>query len=140
MKSLMDQSYMPHQTVSVPEVVVRNGDDVRHMNYSKFVSKLFKPFAELDSRLDHASIGLAGEVGELIDEIKQLTMYGKELDLEKVKIEAGDMLFYLQAICNEFGWNFDELAQRNTDKLTARYHKLYFSNEQALERADGEAK
>ena len=140
-KKLMDQALMPHEQYSVPEVVVfRENDDPQHMSYSMFVAKLFKPFEELDARLDHVSIGLAGEVGELIDELKQQTMYGKELDLAKVKIEAGDLLFYLQGLCNEFGWNFDELTQANTDKLTKRYAKLYFTDAQALERADGEAK
>ena len=140
-KKLMDQALMPHEQYSVPEVVVfRENDDPQHMSYSVFVAKLFKPFEDQDARLDHAMIGIAGEAGELFDELKQKTIYFKDLDLEKVKIEAGDLLFYLQGICNEFGWNFDELAQRNVEKLTARYHKLYFTDEQALERADGEAK
>lgn len=132
-KRLMDPSNMP---VSDEYLSITQGPG----DYALVVARLFKPYAEQIHRLDHAIIGIVGEAGELVDETKQLTIYDKDLNLDKVKIELGDMMFYMQALMNEFNISWQELMALNVAKLSARYHKLYYSNEQALERADGEAK
>lgn len=134
-KPLMAPELMPSHYDAISVDV--NG---RWIGYSEFVSKLFKPYALQENRLDHGIIGLAGEVGEICDEVKQLTIYEKELNCGKLVVELGDAVFYLQGIMNEFGITWQQLMQVNADKLAARYHKLYYSNEQALQRADGEAK
>lgn len=138
MKELMDQSKMPCSPSEEADWL--EDSEGNAVSYPGFVATLFKPYADLENRLDHAIIGLAGEAGEVCDEVKQLTIYEKELNQDKLKVELGDCLFYIQAMCNEFGWTLYDLQQRNLAKLEERYHKKVFSNDQALERADGEAK
>ncbi len=132
-KRLMDSNNMPVSSEFSPI----NGDPG---DYALFVSRLFKPYDDQISRLNHAIIGICGEVGELVDEVKQLTIYDKPLNLHKVKIELGDLMFYMQALMNEFDIHWSEIRDMNVEKVRARYHKLYYSDEQALKRADGEAK
>lgn len=49
---------------------------------------------EYEDRLN-ASLGLAGEFGEICDLYKKHKFHGHELDKEKLKLELGDLLFYL---------------------------------------------
>lgn len=88
------------------------------------------------ANLLHMAVGVSGESGELLDAIKKHTIYGKILDRENVKEEAGDILFYLNNILINVGFTLDEVIQHNIDKLSKRYSKGSYSNEQAQERAD----
>src|SRR5437764_1204166 len=50
---------------------------------------------ELQSDLLHAILGISGEAGELVDAFKKELIYGKTLDIENLKEEAGDILWYM---------------------------------------------
>lgn len=84
----------------------------------------------------HMALGVAGEAGEIVDAIKKYTIYQKPLDLRNLKEEIGDMLFFLQGICNATGLTFEQCISDNVEKLTKRYHSGRYSDQQAQERAD----
>lgn len=69
----------------------------------------------------NACLGLSGEVGEFNDMIKKWVFHEKELDVEHLKKECGDILWYVAMICHSLNWNMDEIMQMNIDKLKARY-------------------
>ena len=69
----------------------------------------------------NACLGLSGEVGEFNDMIKKWIFHEKELDVDHLEKECGDILWYIALMCNSFGWNMDEVMQMNIDKLQARY-------------------
>ena len=92
----------------------------------------------LKAHLMHMAIGVSGEAGELLDAIKKHVMYGKELDVENVIEELGDIYFYIQGIMNGLGLERDQIIQHNIRKLSKRYSAGTYSNEQAQERADKE--
>lgn len=48
-------------------------------------------------------LGLLGEVGEFLDLFKKHLYHGDELNLDKVKSEAGDILWYLFAVGDVYG-------------------------------------
>ena len=103
--------------------------------YAEFVAQRFK---ELETDVEtwlHAAVGIAGESGELLDAIKKAWIYGKELDAENVKEELGDILFYVQAMANQFGWTVTDLKEHNMAKLIKRY-PLGYSDQAAINRAD----
>ena len=84
----------------------------------------------------HAALGLTSEVGELADPIKKAMFYGKPLDVENIKEEAGDLLWYLAGpLCRALGCTLEELAAANIAKLKARYPGTY-SDHAAIARAD----
>lgn len=65
--------------------------------------------------------GLSGEVGEFNDMVKKWIFHEKDLDIDHAQKEVGDILWYIAMICESFGWNMDEIMQKNVDKLKARY-------------------
>mgnify|MGYP002577158662 FL=1 len=78
------------------------------------------PEIELGGVLN-AALGLSGEVGELNDMLKKWVFHEKQLDVEHLKREIGDIYWYLALICDSFEFNLDEIMQINVDKLKARY-------------------
>lgn len=86
--------------------------------------------------LIHAVFGVAGEAGELCDPVKKAMFYGKPLDVENIKEEAGDLLWYIAGpLCRALGVTLEELAAANVAKLRKRYPEKY-SDAAAVARAD----
>lgn len=104
--------------------------------YPVFVSRLIKDMGTEKDNLMHPAIGIAGEAGELLDAIKKHWAYNKPLDIENVIEELGDLEFYIEALRQEIGIDRDEILTANIRKLSARYHKGTYSDEQAQARAD----
>lgn len=69
----------------------------------------------------NACLGLSGEVGEFNDMIKKWVFHEKELDVEHLKKECGDILWYIAMMCHSFNWNMEEIMKMNVDKLKSRY-------------------
>jgi NTP pyrophosphatase (non-canonical NTP hydrolase) len=88
-------------------------------------------------RLMHAVMGLAGEVGEVTDAVKKSVLYNKPLDVQNVKEEAGDILWYMSLLLDQVGSSFEEVMQMNHDKLEKRYPSG-FTEKAAVARADKE--
>ena len=88
------------------------------------------------ANLLHMAVGVSGEAGELLDAVKKHVIYQKPLDVENVKEELGDLLFYMTNLMQSVGLSFEEVLQHNVDKLSVRYSSGKYSNSQAQERAD----
>lgn len=71
--------------------------------------------------LNLAAMGLAGEAGEVVDLIKKHQHHGVALDREKLIREAGDVLWYLQYLCEVLQISLDDVALQNVYKLRLRY-------------------
>jgi len=82
-------------------------------------------------------LGLAGETGELLDEVKKNTFHGKPLDEPHLKKELGDVMWYVAMICYAMDWDLDDVMQMNVDKLIARYPEG-FDTERSNHRAEGD--
>ena len=124
--------------VSEPETI----DDLLY-EFDKMTLALAKDGADIKRELTpeqasllHMGVGVSTEANELLDAIKKHTIYQKPLDLENVKEELGDLLFYMSNLMQSVGLTFEEILQHNIDKLSVRYSSGKYSNEQAQERAD----
>ena len=84
----------------------------------------------------HMVTGIGGEAGEIVDCIKKHVIYQKPLDVENIKEELGDLLFYMSNLMQSVGLSFEEILQHNIDKLSVRYASGSYSNAQAQDRAD----
>ena len=84
----------------------------------------------------HMVTGIGGEAGEIVDCIKKHVIYQKPLDVENIKEELGDLLFYMSNLMQSVGLSFEEVLQHNIDKLSVRYSSGSYSNAQAQQRAD----
>ena len=84
----------------------------------------------------HMAVGVSGEAGELLDAVKKAVIYNKEMDLENVIEELGDLEFYMSKIRQIVGVTREGILKQNIDKVSIRYAKGKQSNDQAQERAD----
>lgn len=112
------------------------------MTHPELVKNLVKPGYQVleeltpkSANLIHMILGLCGESGELLDTVKKHTIYKKDLDIENVIEEMGDLEFYMEGLRQEFGITREQCLEHNIAKLTKRYGEKY-SNKAAIERAD----
>ena len=110
-----------------------------NVDYPSFVDCLRNAITEVTPEqfnLLHAAVGLSGESGELLDMVKKHVFQTHGLDKEEVKKELGDILFYLQFMCNVLGTTIDEVRQGNIVKLTERYLDQKFDPERSKNRKE----
>lgn len=88
-------------------------------------------------RINHAVIGLMGEVGELASALEKWIYYGKLLDVANIKEELGDCLWYIAQLCNATGLSLQDIMTSNIAKLKVRYPEKY--TDQNAETRDIEA-
>lgn len=95
--------------------------------YQIWVSKMWKrqdgeghkpPKLKLDDYYV-MSTGLGGETGEVLELLKK-SIRDKYLDKTDLKKELGDVLFYLNMICNYHGFRVADVMGANIKKLVAR--------------------
>lgn len=84
-------------------------------------------------RLLHGAIGLCTETGEIQDALKRALFYGKTLDYVNLKEEIGDVLWYLNILCDELGITLEDAMAANIAKLESRY-KGGFSENKSINR------
>ncbi|MCP9774484.1 nucleoside triphosphate pyrophosphohydrolase family protein [Cyanobium sp. WAJ14-Wanaka] len=72
----------------------------------------------------YPTLGLSGEAGEVADKVKKvLRDQGGIFSAEAVaslKLELGDVLWYVAQLATELGLDLDQIAQSNLDKLASR--------------------
>lgn len=76
-------------------------------------------------QLINGGLGIAGEAGEVADEIKKYAYQGHDLDKEKLKKELGDVLWYVALTASALSIPLSEIASGNIDKLRARYGEVF---------------
>jgi NTP pyrophosphatase (non-canonical NTP hydrolase) len=76
------------------------------------------------TRREHISMGamgLAGESGELIDILKKVLYHDKPVHYSAVADEAGDVLWYLCHILDQYSLTLDKVMTYNIAKLEKRH-------------------
>ena len=78
-------------------------------------------------------LNLVGEVGEFASKVakairkNQISVVYNEIvgttDDEELQKEAGDILWQLSGLCTVMGWNLEDIAQQNLDKLASRQQR-----------------
>ena len=67
----------------------------------------------------YPTLGLCGEAGEVAEKVKKQVRDGV-FNRHEVAKELGDVLWYLTNVCNDIGYNLEEIATMNIDKLNSR--------------------
>ena len=81
-----------------------------------------------------SALGLSGESGEVADLLKKVFGHGHQLDIERLKSELGDCLFYIADLCSKYNLSLEEVATYNIEKLKKRYPDG-FSPEKSINRS-----
>lgn len=101
------------------------------VNVKRTESPNFQP---VDSRLLHGAIGCCTEAGELLDAVKKALFYNRRMDETNLKEEVGDLLWYIALVIDSQGWTFEDVMDRNIQKLRIRYPEQF--SEQAEQDRD----
>ena len=72
----------------------------------------------------YPTLGLTGEAGEVADKVKKVIRdRGGVFDSatrEAIKLELGDVLWYVAQLSSELGYDLNEVAEANLQKLSSR--------------------
>lgn len=106
-------------------------------DYQQFAEKTSRFSLEgySDNRLLMATLGLAGEAGEVVDYVKKVIFHGHSMDQLRLVKEVGDVLWYISEIASTMKLQLDTIALINLEKLAARY-KGQFSSEASINRKE----
>lgn len=81
-----------------------------------------------------ATLGLAGEAGEVVEIVKKHIYHDHDLDKAKLVEELGDVLCYLVWIATLMGAKLSTVMVGNVAKLWRRFPEGRFSNERSKNR------
>lgn len=114
--------------------------EIKYDEMTKALSKtgddILKDLTPMQADLLHMAVGVSGEAGELLDAVKKATIYNKPLDIENMIEELGDIEFYMSRVRQLIGVSRDQVLEKNYAKLSKRYAKGKYTNEQAQDRMD----
>jgi NTP pyrophosphatase (non-canonical NTP hydrolase) len=70
------------------------------------------------------AMGVAGEAGEVVEKWKKIVAYreGRVTDEDVMELgkELADVVWYVAVMADSLGLSFDEIMQRNVEKLKSR--------------------
>ncbi len=114
-----------------------------NVTHPELVAALAKPGADIvatltaeDAHSLHMAVGIAGEVGKLLDAVKKAAIYRKLIDRVNVVEELGNLEFYMEGLRQGLGITRQEVLDHNIAKLSERYNSGTYSDKHAQERAD----
>ena len=92
-------------------------------------------------RLLTASVGISAESGEFMEIVKKMIFQGKPCNqdnLEHLKIELGDIMWYFIQACIALDVSPEEIIEMNVDKLKSRYPDGEFDVHYSENREEGD--
>ena len=69
------------------------------------------------SDLINGALGIAGEAGEVIELVKKHKYHGRDLDIDALAKELGDLLWYVAETASQAGVKLSDVAAQNVAKL-----------------------
>jgi NTP pyrophosphatase (non-canonical NTP hydrolase) len=81
-------------------------------------------YPDVGSNPIYPTLGLCGEAGEVADKVKKVLrdhggVFSPE-QREALKLELGDVLWYVAQLASELGFELEEIGAANLDKLASR--------------------
>ena len=146
--SVQPQQAQAPVTITPENVTKSRVDNPKWLEYLRFVdavtsdeSKIASQFiartAQLQAegckleRLLTAAIGINAEGGEFLEIVKKIAFQGKPYDeasINHLKIELGDVLWYVAQACMALDVSLDDVIGQNITKLSARYPNGQFDS------------
>lgn len=113
------------------------------MKYEAMVKALAKPGASIMDDLTPARVelwsaatGLAGESGEVLENVKKFVVHNKPFDKGALIRELGDVEFYLEWIRQCIHVSREQVLEANQEKLSHRYPTGQYTDDGSRTRMD----
>lgn len=94
-------------------------------DYQKFAAKGIRRESEGKNLLVGFALGLGGESGEVLDDIKKREYHGRDISTKHTSEELGDVLWYVANLATQLGYSLEDIVEYNIYKLKNRYPDLY---------------
>lgn len=104
--------------------------------YQKLAARTINNELTSEEQEFHALFGMVGEIGE-IHSVYQKMFQGHSLEPAHLQKELGDLMWFIAEYCTSYGWNLEDVARMNIDKLKARYPDG-FEVDKSLHRKEGD--
>ncbi len=84
-------------------------------------------YPDLGNNPIYPTLGLVGESGEVADKVKKILRDNggvfDDKSKESIKLELGDVLWYISQLTSELGFNLEDVAEANLLKLRSRLER-----------------
>ena len=108
--------------------------------FTESISSLNAKGANIE-RLLTAAVGISAEGGEFMEIVKKMVFQGKpwnDANREHLIVELGDVMWYVAQACMALDVSFDDVVERNVEKLKARYPGGEFDVHYSENRREGD--
>lgn len=142
------------EIVAVEDIIIHE-EKPKAFTFSDFDASVKRTWKDQDFKdaVSNAALGLTGEAGEVADLIKKAVYHGRGFDyvafdgipaspnnekavkVKDVKDELSDILYYVSATAQEFGFTLEDVAKHNKEKIEKRFPEG-FSTEASAQKAD----
>ena len=97
------------------------------LNEYQTKSKATALYPNVGNNFVYPTLGLAGEAGEVADKVKKVIrdkngVFGIE-EKRQIKLELGDVLWYIAQLSSELGFDLNDVALDNLAKLSSRSNR-----------------
>ena len=94
------------------------------INHYQMESRKTAIYPDIGKNAIYPTLGLVGESGEVADKVKKILRDNKGIfdkkSKEAIKLELGDVLWYVSQLSTELGFELEEVAEANLKKLFSR--------------------
>ena len=91
------------------------------MNTEDYTKNCLKTWSNIGDSIEHCAYGLVTESSEILDAFKKHKFYGRELNIQNLKEECGDLMWYLYQFLEELDYSPEDCRRDNIWKLLKRY-------------------
>ena len=95
---------------------------MKFAEYIPLAMRTCKPLPVAD-HINHMGLGIVGEMGEIVDQLKKAHIYGKPLDQINIIEEVGDVAYYVAGVV-QFYPNLHSFIESDELKNSINYEKL----------------
>jgi NTP pyrophosphatase (non-canonical NTP hydrolase) len=89
--------------------------------YRRDVRRTVRPELTERERLVIGGLGLASEAGEFANALNHQLHFGHPPDLDRLRDELGDVLWYVVFLCDTLGISLEDVMAANVEKRRTRY-------------------
>ncbi len=91
------------------------------MNELEYLEKAKRTLSTQNDLVEHMAYGLVTESGEILDALKKHKFYGRDLNIQNLKEECGDLMWYLYQLLEALEYSPEDCRKDNIWKLLKRY-------------------
>ncbi len=94
------------------------------LNHYQRESRKTALYPDVGRNAIYPTLGLVGEAGEVADKVKKILrdkqgVFDSE-SKDSIKMELGDVLWYVSQLSSELGYELEDVAKSNMEKLNSR--------------------